>query len=113
MRQFVAAVRKIGGANVWLGDYAIDGYAAVLALAQALKGVPTINRSVVVQRLDKLTLDNGLTPPLSFATPVSDPITSGAIRIFANDIAFQMIQNGQLQPLKGNTAWVSVKGNVK
>jgi ABC-type branched-subunit amino acid transport system substrate-binding protein len=113
MMQFVAAMRKIGGANVWLGDYAIDGYAAVLALARALKGVPAINSSVVVQRLDKLTLHNGLTPPLSFSMPVSDPITTGATRIFANDITFQVIQNGQLQPLKDNTAWVSLKGNVK
>jgi branched-chain amino acid transport system substrate-binding protein len=91
-----------------LNELSGSAYAAALAVKDALKDASgKVTGSDVLAGLDGLTIDNGITPPLTFGKPLATASPKGATRLFTDGVVYYQSENGQLVPLDGNATFVS------
>jgi ABC-type branched-subunit amino acid transport system substrate-binding protein len=91
VRKFVAAMKAAG---LQATGQAEEGYASVYLLAQAAKGLPTIDRASLLTALNATTsFDNGLLAPIDFTKP--EQVIPG-LRVFNTRLLAGQIESGKV-----------------
>ncbi|MDQ1495846.1 MAG: hypothetical protein QOG69_2329, partial [Actinomycetota bacterium] len=91
VRKFVAAMKA---ANLEVTGQAEEGYSSVYLLAQAAKGLPTLDRASLVAALNATTsFDIGLMAPIDFTKP--QQVIPG-LRIFNTRLLAGRIEGGEV-----------------